>query len=70
MHQVLTDLNNKMEAINEKSTAFRESLKQTIEDLGAQSSKKISEVFEYTLNCQQKVFFNWYSRKNIQKNFK
>jgi len=31
MHQVLTDLNHKMEAINEKSTTFRESLKKTVD---------------------------------------
>lgn len=30
MHQVLTDLNRKMETINEKSSNFRESLKKTI----------------------------------------
>lgn len=30
MHQVLTDLNHKMETINEKSTQFRESLKNCI----------------------------------------
>lgn len=31
MHQVLTDLNHKMEQINEKSTNYRERLKQCIE---------------------------------------
>lgn len=41
MHQVLTDLNHKMEAINEKSTQFRESLKACIDNLGAIASKKI-----------------------------
>lgn len=30
MHQVLTDLNNKMETINEKSTIFRERLKKCV----------------------------------------
>ena len=58
MHQVLTDLNNKMEAINEKSANFRERLKKCIEELGVMASKKINNVFSYSIMCQQRVYFN------------
>ena len=58
MHQVLTDLNNKMEKINEKSTNFRERLKKCVEELGIMASKKIDNVFTYSVMCQQRVYFN------------
>lgn len=47
MHQVLTDLNHKMETINEKSTQFRDSLKNCIENLGMIASKKLDYVSSY-----------------------
>lgn len=70
MHQVLTDLNNKMENINEKSSNFRESLKKTIELLGVHSSNKINEVMHYSTGCQQKVFFNEYLKKEVSNKYK
>lgn len=70
MHSVLTDLNNKMEAINEKSTDFRERLKSCIDELGVMASKKIHEIFKYAVSCQQKTFFNADLRKNVRKLYK
>ena len=58
MHQVLTDLNNKMEAINEKSTIFRERLKKCIEDLALMASKKMSSTYNYSVKCQTRTYFN------------
>lgn len=67
MHQVLTDLNNKMQAINEKSTNFRERLKKCVEDLGLMASKKIDILFSYSVKSQERVYFDTYIRKKIKK---
>jgi predicted GNAT family acetyltransferase len=70
MHQVLTDLNKKMEAINEKSTQFRDLLKNCIENLGVIASKKIDYVTNYALNYQQRDFFHTYISQKIKKTYK
>ena len=67
MHQVLTDLNNKMEAINEKSTMFRERLKKCIEDLGVMASKKIASTYNYSVKCQTRVYFDQDLRLRVKK---
>lgn len=70
MHQVLTDLNKKMEAINEKSTQFRELLKNCIENLGVIASKKLDRVTNYVLTYQQRDFFHTYMSQKIKKTYK
>ena len=67
MHQILTDLNHKMEAINEKSTEFRQSLKNCIENLGIIASKKVDTVSNYIFAYQRRVIFNTYNAKKIKK---
>lgn len=67
MHQVLTDLNNKMEAINEKSTMFRERLKKCVEDLGVMASKKIASTYNYSVRCQTRVYFDQDLRLRVKK---
>ena len=70
MHQVLTDLNHKMETINEKSTQFREMLKNCIDNLGAIASKKLDYVTNYVLSYQQKLVFNTYAANRISHAYK
>ncbi len=70
MHQVLTDLNHKMEAINEKSTQFRQSLKNCIENLGIIASKKFDYVINYTNNYQRRMVYNTYNALKIKKAYK
>jgi hypothetical protein len=70
MHQILTDLNKKMESINEKSTQFRELLKSCIENLGIIASKKLDYVTNYAENCQKKLLFQSYVSIRIKKAYK
>ena len=70
MHQVLTDLNKKMEAINEKSTQFRDLLKNCIENLGVIASKKIDYVTNYAENYQKRDVFHTYISQKIKKTYK
>jgi hypothetical protein len=70
MHQVLTDLNKKMENINEKSTEFRELLKNCIENLGVIASKKLDYVTNYAEGYQKKMLFNTYVAIKIKKAYK
>lgn len=70
MHQVLTDLNKKMEAINEKSTEFREALKSCIDNLAVIASKKLDNLTRYVESYQQREFFHTYIARKIKKAYK
>ena len=70
MHQILTDLNHKMEVINEKSTQFREALKVCIENLGVIASKKMGGVISYVNQYQQKLVYNQHNARKIKKEYR
>ena len=70
MHQILTDLNRKMEEINEKSTAYREKLQKCVEELGNVASKKIFDIFNSAEKSLERVFFTRGQRASIRRIYK
>ncbi|MBS1889667.1 MAG: hypothetical protein JST59_00110 [Actinobacteria bacterium] len=70
MHAVLTDLNHKMEAINEKSTEYREKLQQSIHQLGELGAHKLDALIERNATSNMKAFFERYRRKAVARNYR
>ena len=70
MHAVLTDLNKKMEAINEKSTEYREKLQLSIHQLGELGAHKIDALVDRNTLSNMKAFFERFRRKAISHGYR